>query len=99
MLSMARSNIIYYDFTIDALNLNPSDFVGKKCYEMFERTRGACCNCPGDEALMLVEEDRPDIIVLDWMLPGVSGIEICRRLKMRRETRAVPIIISRIRSA
>ncbi len=52
----------------------------------------------GDEALMLVEEDRPDIIVLDWMLPGVSGIEICRRLKMRRETRGVPIIMVSARS-
>ena len=52
----------------------------------------------GDEALLLVEEDRPDIIVLDWMLPGVSGIEICRRLKMRRETRNVPIIMVSARS-
>ena len=52
----------------------------------------------GDEALMLVEEDRPDIIVLDWMLPGVSGIEICRRLKLRRETRGVPIIMVSARS-
>lgn len=47
----------------------------------------------GDEALLLVAEDVPDIILLDWMLPGVSGIEICRRLKTRAETRAVPIIM------
>ena len=37
----------------------------------------------GDEALLLVDETNPDIILLDWMLPGVSGIEICRRLKWR----------------
>ncbi len=37
----------------------------------------------GDEALLLVAEERPDLVVLDWMLPGVSGIEICRRLKSR----------------
>ncbi|ALI54409.1 phosphate regulon transcriptional regulator PhoB [Celeribacter marinus] len=47
----------------------------------------------GDEALLLVDEDQPDVIVLDWMLPGVSGIEICRRLKMRAETRAIPVIM------
>ena len=47
----------------------------------------------GDEALLLVEEEQPDIIVLDWMLPAVSGIEICRQLKSRPETRAVPVIM------
>ncbi|MBV0911819.1 phosphate regulon transcriptional regulator PhoB [Anianabacter salinae] len=52
----------------------------------------------GDEALMLVDEDRPDIIVLDWMLPGVSGIEICRQLKSRSETRNIPIIMLSARS-
>ena len=52
----------------------------------------------GDEALMLVEEDQPDIVLLDWMLPGVSGIEICRRLKARRDTRAMPIIMLSARS-
>ncbi len=52
----------------------------------------------GDEALLLVDEDAPDIIVLDWMLPGVSGIEVCRRLKMRADTRATPIIMLSARS-
>ena len=47
----------------------------------------------GDEALLLVSEAAPDVIVLDWMLPGVSGIEVCRRLKMRSETRTIPIIM------
>jgi two-component system, OmpR family, phosphate regulon response regulator PhoB len=52
----------------------------------------------GDEALLLVAEERPDLVVLDWMLPGVSGIEICRRLKSRPETRAVPVIMLSARS-
>lgn len=52
----------------------------------------------GDEALLLVEEETPDIIVLDWMLPGVSGIEVCRRVKSRTETRAIPIIMLSARS-
>ncbi|SMX35038.1 phosphate regulon transcriptional regulator PhoB [Actibacterium lipolyticum] len=52
----------------------------------------------GEEALLLVDEDAPDIIVLDWMLPNVSGIEVCRRLKTRAETRNVPIIMLSARS-
>ncbi len=52
----------------------------------------------GDEALLLVDEETPDIIVLDWMLPGVSGIEVCRRVKSRSETRAIPIIMLSARS-
>ncbi len=47
----------------------------------------------GDDALILVDEEKPDLIVLDWMLPNVSGIEVCRRVKARAETRAIPIIM------
>ena len=52
----------------------------------------------GEEALMLVEEGAPDLIVLDWMLPNVSGIEVCRQLKTRSDTRGVPIIMLSARS-
>ena len=52
----------------------------------------------GDEALLLVEEEAPDIIVLDWMLPGVSGIEVCRRVKSKTETRGIPVIMLSARS-
>ncbi|OIQ44806.1 MAG: phosphate regulon transcriptional regulatory protein PhoB [Roseobacter sp. MedPE-SW] len=52
----------------------------------------------GEEGLLLVEEDMPDIIVLDWMMPNLSGIEVCRRLKTRPETRAIPIIMLSARS-
>lgn len=52
----------------------------------------------GDEALLLVAEERPDLVVLDWMLPGVSGIEVCRRLKLRAETKAIPVIMLSARS-
>ncbi|WP_299545371.1 phosphate regulon transcriptional regulator PhoB [Phenylobacterium sp.] len=47
----------------------------------------------GEEALLLVDERLPDLIVLDWMLPKISGIEVCRRLRQRNETRNVPIIM------
>ena len=42
----------------------------------------------GEEGLLLAEEEEPDLIILDWMLPHVSGIEVCRQLKMRPDTRA-----------
>jgi two-component system, OmpR family, phosphate regulon response regulator PhoB len=47
----------------------------------------------GDEALTVAEEVSPDLIVLDWMLPEISGIEVCRRLRARGESRNVPIIM------
>lgn len=47
----------------------------------------------GEDALLLVAEEAPDIIILDWMMPKLSGIEVCRRLKMRPETRRIPIIM------
>jgi two-component system phosphate regulon response regulator PhoB len=47
----------------------------------------------GDEAEIKLRENPPDLVILDWMLPGLSGIEICRRLRARSETRQIPIII------
>jgi two-component system phosphate regulon response regulator PhoB len=40
-----------------------------------------------------VEENKPDLIVLDWMLPQVSGIEVCRRLRRSNETKLIPILM------
>jgi two-component system phosphate regulon response regulator PhoB len=47
----------------------------------------------GDEAEIRLQEGAPDLILLDWMLPGVSGIELCRRLRARPETEQLPIIM------
>jgi len=47
----------------------------------------------GDEAMLAVEEHKPDLVLLDWMLPYVSGIEICRRIRRNPDTRDLPIII------
>jgi two-component system, OmpR family, phosphate regulon response regulator PhoB len=52
----------------------------------------------GEEAMLSVAEAPPDVIVLDWMMPVLSGIEVCRRLKMRAETRPIPIIMLSARS-
>jgi two-component system, OmpR family, phosphate regulon response regulator PhoB len=47
----------------------------------------------GEEALLMVDEALPDLVILDWMLPKVSGVEVCRRLRTRPETRNLPIIM------
>jgi len=47
----------------------------------------------GDEADLRLREAIPDLVILDWMLPGVSGIELCRRLRSRPETRQLPIVM------
>jgi two-component system, OmpR family, phosphate regulon response regulator PhoB len=47
----------------------------------------------GDEAEIRIQENVPDLLILDWMLPGVSGIEICRRLRARAETKQLPILM------
>ncbi len=47
----------------------------------------------GDEAEIALRESVPDLLILDWMLPGLSGIELCRRLRTRPETQRLPIIM------
>ena len=47
----------------------------------------------GEEALILAEEEEPDLVILDWMLPDISGIEICRRLKAQQHTKLTPVIM------
>lgn len=47
----------------------------------------------GEEALIVIDEAKPDLLLLDWMLPKVSGIEVCRRLRQKTETRNLPILM------
>ena len=47
----------------------------------------------GEEAMLQIAEQMPDLVVLDWMLPLMSGIEVCRQLRRMTETRSVPIIM------
>ncbi|MEP2435472.1 MAG: phosphate regulon transcriptional regulator PhoB, partial [Roseibium sp.] len=47
----------------------------------------------GDDAEVRLRESVPDLLLLDWMLPGISGIELCRRLRMREDTERLPIIM------
>ena len=60
----------------------------------FERSGyGVTRTGDGEEALILAEEVKPDIILLDWMIEGISGIEVCRRLRRRPATANTPIIM------
>jgi two-component system phosphate regulon response regulator PhoB len=52
----------------------------------------------GDQALMLAREHTPDLVVLDWMLPNVSGIEVCRQMKSNADLARVPVIMLSARS-
>jgi len=53
----------------------------------------------GDEALLLAAEDAPDLVLLDWMIGGTSGIEVCRRLRREKATAHVPISMLTARGA
>ncbi|WP_095011123.1 phosphate regulon transcriptional regulator PhoB [Tsuneonella mangrovi] len=53
----------------------------------------------GDEALELATEEVPDLVILDWMIEGTSGIEVCRRLRRDKNTAHVPIIMLTAREA
>ncbi|WFL79081.1 phosphate regulon transcriptional regulator PhoB [Altererythrobacter arenosus] len=53
----------------------------------------------GDEAMVMAREQRPDLVILDWMIEGTSGIEVCRRLRRDKDTAHVPIIMLTAREA
>ncbi|MEP3347973.1 MAG: phosphate regulon transcriptional regulator PhoB [Litoreibacter sp.] len=52
----------------------------------------------GEEAMQLIDEELPDLVILDWMMPLLSGIEVCRRIKSRDTTKHIPIIMLSARS-
>ncbi|MBL8669793.1 MAG: phosphate regulon transcriptional regulator PhoB [Alphaproteobacteria bacterium] len=59
-----------------------------------EKAGFAVCEArDGDEALVLATERKPDLVLLDWMLPGTSGIEVCRQLRRLADQRTVPIVM------
>ncbi|MEB3415074.1 phosphate regulon transcriptional regulator PhoB [Alteriqipengyuania sp. WL0013] len=57
------------------------------------------CTADGDDALLLAAETPPDLVILDWMIEGTSGIEVCRRLRREQATAHVPIIMLTAREA
>ena len=53
----------------------------------------------GQEALLRIAEAKPDLVLLDWMLPAMSGIEVCRQIRRRPATRDLPVIMVTARTA
>ena len=51
------------------------------------------CATDGQQALEMIEDHRPDLVILDWMMPNMSGIDVCRTLRGRPETRLLPVIL------
>ncbi|WP_198669621.1 phosphate regulon transcriptional regulator PhoB [Pelagibacterium sediminicola] len=70
-----------------------ADLVELLRYNLEAEGFGVAAAQDAEEAMLRIAERKPDIILLDWMLPGASGIEICRRLRARPETATVPIIM------
>lgn len=62
-------------------------------YNLEKEGYNVVATADGEEAAMLVREIEPDLVLLDWMLPSLSGIELCRRLRSRSETRNLPIVM------
>ncbi|RAK57881.1 phosphate regulon transcriptional regulator PhoB [Phenylobacterium deserti] len=62
-------------------------------YNLEKEGYDVAVSADGEEAMVMIDERLPDLVVLDWMLPKISGIEVCRRLRQRAETRNVPIIM------
>ncbi|HEY8351061.1 MAG TPA: response regulator, partial [Sphingomonadales bacterium] len=62
-------------------------------YNLEEEGFAIATSADGEEGLLLAEEDPPDLILLDWMLPNLSGIEICRRLRRNADTANLPVIM------
>lgn len=67
-------------------------------YNLEKEDYEAAAALDGEEALIMIEERAPDLLVLDWMLPKVPGIEVCRRVRARTETANMPIIMLTARS-
>jgi two-component system phosphate regulon response regulator PhoB len=59
----------------------------------------AIVTADGEEALLLIEEERPDLVILDWMIENLSGIEVCRRIRRMGEFSSLPVIMLTARSA
>jgi two-component system phosphate regulon response regulator PhoB len=56
------------------------------------------CAQNGEEAILMINEALPDLVILDWMMPLLSGIEVCRQIKSRQDTRHIPVIMLSARS-
>ena len=58
----------------------------KECFKVF-------CSETGEDALKIIKEKIPDLVILDWMLPDTSGIDICRQIKVDKKLKNIPVLI------
>ena len=63
------------------------------CYNLAAEGYRVLQAASGDEGVLLARENVPDAIILDWMLPVMSGIEVCRQIKSNADTKDIPVII------
>lgn len=63
------------------------------CYNLEKQDYEVRLAADGQDALEQIARRMPDLVLLDWMLPGVSGIEVCRRLREQPKTRTLPVIM------
>jgi two-component system alkaline phosphatase synthesis response regulator PhoP len=82
---MAKESILVVDDEQDILEL-----IG---YNLQKEGYQVTCVTSGEEAITRAQERHPDLIILDLMLPGLDGLEVCRHLKQQEETRAIPILM------
>ena len=61
-------------------------------YNLTQSEFEVVCAEDGQQALEMIEDHRPDLVILDWMMPNMSGIDVCRTLRSRSETKLLPII-------
>src|SRR5438445_2915056 len=62
-------------------------------YNLEREGFSVCAASDGEEALIQIAERKPDIVLLDWMLPLVSGMEVCRQIRRAPETRSLPVVM------
>ena len=67
-------------------------------YNLEQKNYAVRIEMDGEEGLLTAQTDLPDLILLDWMLPNLSGIEVCRRLRRTKSTKSIPIIMLTARS-
>lgn len=77
-----ENNIVLVDDEQEILNL-VHDYLSREGYRVLTALNGV-------DGMLLIEREKPDLVILDWMLPGLNGLEMCKRL---RETSSIPIIM------
>jgi two-component system phosphate regulon response regulator PhoB len=95
--------VLNYDFAVHFIKIvtkkniivveDEPDILDVLCYNLKKEGFGVESSMNGSQGLALIQQTRPDLVLLDLMLPGMDGLEICRQLKQQKRTRQIPIIM------